>query len=104
MPPKFKGLYVHTYVIKIPETFFGKSLESRQSYILQEIYFWEFITCIDLAKGKIGDKNTQARLSSYDCFFIASSHINGKKPLTLIGGSGVVDYAIAIEWAEAAME
>ena len=64
----------------------------------------EFITCIDLAKGKIGDKNTQARLSAYDCFFIASSHINGKKPLTLIGGSGVVDYAIAIEWAEAAME
>ena len=86
-----------------PETFLGKSLESWQSYILQEIYFWEFITCIDLAKGKIGDKNTQARLSAYDCFFIASSHINAKKPLTLIGGSGV-DYAIAIEWAEAAME
>ena len=87
-----------------PEAFSGKILESWQSYILQEIHFWEFITCIDLAKGKIRDKNTQARLSSYDCFFIANSHIMGKKPLTLFGGSGVMDYAIAIEWVEAAME
>ena len=86
-----------------PETFFGKSLESWQSYIMKEISSCDFITCLDLAKGKIRDKKTQARLFAYDCFFIAGTHMEGNNDTTLYDGPGV-DYAIAIEWAEAALE
>ena len=69
----------------------------------KKFVFWELIPCTDLAKGKIRDKNTQARLLAYDCFFIAGTHIEGNNATTLYDGPGV-DYAIAIEWAEAALE
>ena len=55
----------------------------------------------ELAKGKIRDKETHARLTVEDCFFLATERINGKNPLLISGG---MDYAIAIEWAEAALE
>ena len=55
----------------------------------------------ELAKGKIRNKNTQARLTAADCFFIAIECIYGNNSLTISGG---VDYAIAIEWAETALE
>ena len=54
-----------------------------------------------LAKGKIGGKNSQARLFASDCFFIASERIYGNNPMLFSGG---VEYAIAIEWAEAALK
>ena len=65
------------------------------------IYIYPWLPIIELAKGKIRDKNTQARLSVEDCFFLATERINGNNPLLVSGG---LDYAIAIEWAETALE
>ena len=47
----------------------------------------------ELAKGKIRDKETHARLTVEDCFFLATERINGNNPLLISGG---MDYAIAI--------
>ena len=56
---------------------------------------------MDLAKGLIRDRQTLARLMSEDAFFLASERLEGQNPLLISGG---VDYAIAVEWAEAALE
>ena len=48
-----------------------------------------------------GDKNAQARLRVEDCFFLATERINGNNSLLVSGG---LDYAIAIGWAETALQ
>ena len=50
---------------------------------------------------KLESQCTQARLTASDCFFIAKQRIYGNDPLLYNGG---VDYAIAIEWAETALQ
>ena len=55
----------------------------------------------DLANGKIKNKITHAYLTAADCLFIATERIYGNNPMLSSGG---VDYAIAIEWAEAALQ
>ena len=65
------------------------------------INIYPCLPIIELAKGKIRDKNTQARLSVEDCFFLATERINGNNPLLVSGG---LDYAIAIGWAETALQ
>ena len=55
----------------------------------------------ELAKGKIRDKNTHARLTVEDCCFLATERIIGNNLLPMSGGT---DYAIAIEWAETALQ
>ena len=56
---------------------------------------------VDLAKGTIKKRITHARLFVEDCFFLAKERIDGQNPLLKSGG---IDYAIAIEWAEAALQ
>lgn len=56
---------------------------------------------VNLARGQIRSKSTHARLSVDDCFFLAKERIEGANPLLISGG---IDYAVAIEWAEAALE
>ena len=67
----------------------------RAQYIYQ-------LPIIELARGKIQHRNTEARLSVDDCFFIAT---NGNYGPNLIEINNVkVNFAIAIEWAEAALQ
>ena len=56
---------------------------------------------MDGPKGKIGNRITGAKLFVDDCFYLAKERIDGQNPLLISGG---IDYAIAIEWAEAALE
>ena len=62
----------------------------------------------DLANGKIKNKITHAYLTAADCLFIATERLYGNNPmlsqLSQLFQSGGVDYAIAIEWAEAALQ
>ena len=46
-------------------------------------------------------RNTSAKLFADDCFDLAKERLYGNNPLQITGG---VDYAVAIEWAEAALE
>ena len=71
-----------------------------QAGLLRAQYTYQLPT-IELAKGKIRDKNTHARLTVEDCCFLATERINGNNPLLITGGT---DYAIAIEWAETALQ
>jgi hypothetical protein len=56
---------------------------------------------VDLANGLIKNRQTLAKLSSEDCLFLANERMEGNNPLKVQGG---IDYAVAIEWAEAALE
>ena len=57
---------------------------------------------VELANGFIRDRATYAKLFVDDLFFLAKERIDGNNPLLcLVKGT---DYAIAIEWAEAALE
>ena len=47
------------------------------------------------------DRITNAYLTDQDCLFIAKERFSGKNPLLNSGG---IEYAIAIEWAEAALK
>lgn len=68
---------------------------------LLRVQFTYELPIVDLAKGWIKHKATHARLSVGDCFFLAKERIEGHNPMLKSGG---VDYAVAIEWAEAALE
>ncbi len=65
------------------------------------VQFTYRLPILDLARGRIRDRQTLARLTVEDIFFLASERLDGKNPLLINGGT---DYAIAIEWAEAALE
>ena len=66
----------------------------RAQYIYQ-------VPIIELAKGKIRHRNTEARLSVDDCFFIATNCIRGHNMFEIVER---VNYAIGIEWAETALQ
>ena len=51
--------------------------------------------------GNIRGKITRAQLTPIDCLFLAKERILGENPLDKSGG---IDYAAAIEWAEAALK
>ena len=55
---------------------------------------------IELAKGKIRDRNTKANLNADDCFFIATFSI-GSNLFEIVER---VNYATGIEWAETALQ
>ena len=46
-------------------------------------------------------RKTSAKLFADDCFDLAKERLYGNNPLQITGG---VDYAVAIEWAEASLE
>ena len=54
-----------------------------------------------LAHGVIRERITSAKLFVDDLFYLAKERIDGNNPLQISGG---IDYAVAIEWAEAALE
>ena len=56
---------------------------------------------LDLAQGRIKSKFTFARLSHDDCYSIAKDRFQGTNPILPSGGK---DYAMAIEWSEAARD
>lgn len=68
---------------------------------LLRVQFTYHLPTIDIADGKLRDRQTLARLSVDDCLFLAKDRLNGKNPLLTTGG---IDFAVAIEWAEAALE
>ena len=60
------------------------------------------VHAVKLANGFIRDRETSAKLFVDDLFFLAKERIDGNNPLLcLVKGT---DYALAIEWAEAALE
>lgn len=70
-------------------------------HALLRVQYTYQLPIIDLARGKIQNRFTQARMDVQDCYFLARERIQGDNPLMVSGG---IDYAIAIEWAEAALE
>jgi hypothetical protein len=56
---------------------------------------------IEVARGKLGKRQTAARLSVKDCLHIASDRLSGLNSLRQDLG---IEYALAIEWAETALE
>jgi hypothetical protein len=68
---------------------------------LMRVHFTYQLPPVDLARGLIRNRQTLARLSSQDCLFLAQERMQGDNPLLVEGG---IDYAVAIEWAEAALE
>ena len=56
---------------------------------------------VKLANGVIRERITSAKLFVDDLFYLAKERIEGNNPLQVSGG---IDYAVAIEWAEAALE
>ena len=68
----------------------------RAQYVYQ-------VPIIELAKGKIQHRKTEARLSVDDCFFIATNGI--RRFFTLVNTKvEQANFAIGIEWAEAALQ
>lgn len=67
---------------------------------LLRVQFTYQLRIVDMAKGLIGNRQTNAYLSPEDCLFLAQERIDGNNPLLKGGG---IDYAVAIEWAEAAL-
>ena len=67
---------------------------------LLRVQFTYQLSIVDMAKGLIGSRQTNAFLSPEDCLFLAKERIDGNNPLLKGGG---IDYAVAIEWAEAAL-
>ena len=71
-----------------------------QTKIIQLIL--KTVHAVKLANGFIRDRETSAKLFVDDLFFLAKERIDGNNPLLcLVKGT---DYALAIEWAEAALE
>ena len=68
---------------------------------LLRVQYTYHLDIVALAKGQIGNRNTSAKLFSDDCFDLAKERLYGNNPLQITGG---VDYAVAIEWAEASLE
>ena len=56
----------------------------------------------DLAQGIIGSRQTEAKLNSYDCQEIAESRIAQK--FSLMHPTTDKEFALAVEWAEVALE
>ena len=67
--------------------------------LLRAQYVYQ-LPMIELAKGKIRDRNTKANLNADDCFFIATIAI-GSNLFEIVER---VNYAIGIEWAETALQ
>lgn len=57
---------------------------------------------MELANGKIGSRNTFAKLDARDCYQIGIHRIDQKYPLTPT--TRLPEYALAIEWIETALK
>jgi hypothetical protein len=66
------------------------------------VHCWKsrFISVDVYVKGKLRNRETLARLSIEDVMFIAKSRLTGESPQR---SDQYVEYAQAIEWAEAAL-
>lgn len=69
---------------------------------LARIQFTYQLNVKDFASGIIGTRHTKARLSPKDCFLVAKSRHNQTIPL--LRNSRDKELALAIEWAEVAVQ
>ena len=58
---------------------------------------------LDIANGQLGHIKTGARLSWKDCALLGNHRLKGKAN-TLAPSKGEPEYAVAIEWKEAALK
>ena len=67
---------------------------------LLRVQYTYMLTTSEVVKGKLRNRETLARLSIEDTLFIAKSRLSGESPQR---SDLYVEYAQAIEWAEAAL-
>ena len=68
---------------------------------LLRIQYTYRLEAVDVAKGLLRGRQTLARLSPEDCLFLAEGRLQGDDPLRK---DHTKEYALAIEWVEAAVQ